>query len=105
MAKQHQLLAAPMLADVLGWRARMAAEPVAEALTRMLGRLAERLVLLFERYVQDTVQPLLLTSTVPRPPPVPHTPLWHDLLPCLSTCACALHALSSNELCAGPLVS
>lgn len=62
MAKQHQLLAVPMLADVLSWRARMAAEPVAEALGRMLGRLAERLIALFERYVQDMVRPFCCCS-------------------------------------------
>lgn len=49
------MLAVPMLADVLAWRARVAAEPVAEPITRILGRLRDALVGLLERWVADAV--------------------------------------------------
>ena len=56
VAKQHQLLTMPMLADVLSWQARVANEPVAAPLAQMLERCAERLAALFMRYVQDMVR-------------------------------------------------
>lgn len=56
IAKQHQLLSIPMMAEVLSWRARVAAEPVAAPLVHILDRCTERLLALFERYVHDMVR-------------------------------------------------
>lgn len=55
VSKQHQPLAMPMLAVVLGWQGRVANEPVAAALAHILEKCAERLAALFMRYVQDMV--------------------------------------------------
>lgn len=57
MSKQHQLLAVPMMAEVLGWRERVAEEPVAEPLAHILDVCSERLLALFERYIHDSVRP------------------------------------------------
>lgn len=56
VAKQHQLLSIPMMAEVLGWRQRVAAEPVAEPLAHVLDVCSERLLANFERYVHDSVR-------------------------------------------------
>ncbi|EIE25400.1 hypothetical protein COCSUDRAFT_46702 [Coccomyxa subellipsoidea C-169] len=55
VSKQHQLLCIPMMAEVLGWRERVAAEPVAEPLAHILDVCSERLLALFERYIHDCV--------------------------------------------------
>ncbi|CAL8460642.1 g172 [Coccomyxa elongata] len=55
VAKQHQLLSIPMMAEVLGWRQRVAAEPVAEPLAHILDVCSERLLANLERYVHDSV--------------------------------------------------
>lgn len=59
VAKQHQLLSIPMMAEVLGWRERVAAEPVAEPLVHILDVCSERLLANFERYVHDSVSTCL----------------------------------------------
>ena len=55
VSKQHQLLAMPMLAEVLSWQARVMHEPVAAPVANVLEKCAERLALLFTRYIQDMV--------------------------------------------------
>jgi hypothetical protein len=62
VSKQHQLLCIPMMAEVLGWRERVAAEPVAEPLAHILDVCSERLLALFERYIHDSVS---LVHTAP----------------------------------------
>jgi hypothetical protein len=56
VAKQHQTLSIPMMAEVLSWRARVVTEPVAAPLVHILDRCTERLLALFERYVHDLVR-------------------------------------------------
>ena len=55
VSKQHQLLAMPMLAEVLSWQGRVMHEPVAAPVANVLEKCAERLALLFTRYIQDMV--------------------------------------------------
>ncbi len=43
VSKQHQLLAMPMLAEVLSWQARVMHEPVAAPVANVLEKCAERL--------------------------------------------------------------
>ncbi len=45
----------PMLAEVLSWQARVMHEPVAAPVANVLEKCAERLALLFTRYIQDMV--------------------------------------------------
>ena len=56
VSKQHQLLAMPMLAEVLSWQARVMHEPVAAPVANVLEKCAERLAALFIRYIQDMVR-------------------------------------------------
>ena len=63
VSKQHQLLAMPMLAEVLSWQARVAHEPVAAPVANVLEKCAERLAALFTRYIQDMVRRLSAATT------------------------------------------
>lgn len=66
VSKQHQLLAMPMLAEVLSWQARVMYEPVAAPVANVLEKCAERLAALFTRYIQDMVRRLSTAITTDR---------------------------------------